>query len=92
MATLQKQKKEIAVYERESQFMLLKNIHKTYMWTSPTPDSIMNTVPLIQKKCNIENNKYKDVIIKRNGYRMTPQEKLFIEMVKKEIEKFNISD
>lgn len=88
----QKQKKEIAVYERESQFMLLKNIHKTYMWTSPTPVSIMNTVPLIQKKCNIKNNKYKDVIIKRNGYRMTPQEKLFIEMVKKEIEKFNISD
>ena len=84
-------KREIAVYERESQFMLLRNIHKTYMWASPTPASIMDTMPLIQKKCNIKNNKYKDVIICRKGYRKTNQEKLFIEMVKKEIEKLSAS-
>ena len=45
-------RKEIAVYERESQFELLRNIHTTYMWTSPTPDSILNTMPLLQKKCS----------------------------------------
>ena len=84
-------KREIAVYERESQFMLLRNIHKTYMWASPTPASIMDTMPLIQKKCNMKNNKYKDVIIRRKGYRMTPQEKLFVEMVRKEIEKLSNS-
>ena len=82
-------KKEIAVYERESQFMLLRNIHKTYMWASPTPASIMDTMPLIQKKCNMPNNKYKDVIICRKGYRKSAQEKLFIEMVRKEIEKLS---
>lgn len=82
-------KKEIAVYERESQFELLRNIHTTYMWASPTPASIINTMPLIQKKCNIENNKYKDVLICRRGYKMTEQERLFVEKVKAEIYKLS---
>ena len=82
-------KKEIAVYERESQFMLLKNIHKTYMWTSPTPSAIMDTMPLIEKKCNVKNNSYKDVIIYRKGYKMTAQEKLFLEKVRLETEKLD---
>ncbi len=78
-------RKEIAVYERESQFELLRNIHTTYMWTSPTPDSILNTMPLVQKDCTLRDNKYKDVIIYRNGYRLTEQEKLFVQKVKEEI-------
>ncbi len=80
-----KEKKEIAVFERESQFELLRNIHTTYMWTSPTPSNILNTMPLVEKKCNVENNKYKDVLIYRNGYKPSRQEKMFIRMVKKVI-------
>ncbi len=80
-----KEKKEIAVFERESQFELLRNIHTTYMWTSPTPSNILNTMPLVEKKCNVENNKYKDVRIYRNGYKPSRQEKMFISMVKKVI-------
>lgn len=82
-------KKEIAVYERESQFMLLRNIHKTYMWASPTPSSIMNTMPLVEKKCKIKNNRYKDVIICRKGYKMTSQEKLFIQKIRDVISKLD---
>ncbi len=78
-------RKEIAVYERESQFELLRNIHTTYMWTSPTPDSILNTMPLVQKECHISDNKYKDVIIYRKGYKLTEQERLFVKKVKEEI-------
>ena len=78
-------RKDIAVYERESQFELLRNIHTTYMWTSPTPDSILNTMPLLQKRCNVEDNNYKDVIICRKGYKLSQQEKLFVEKVKEEI-------
>ena len=80
-----KEKKEIAVFERDSQFELLRNIHTTYMWTSPTPSNILNTMPLVEKKCNVENNKYKDVLIYRNGYKPSRQEKMFISMVKKVI-------
>ena len=82
-----KERKEIAVFERESQFELLRNVHTTYMWTSPTPINILNTMPLVEKKCNVENNKYKDVLIYRNGYKMNRQEKLFVNIVKKVINK-----
>lgn len=79
-------KKEIAVYERESQFELLRNVHSTYMWTSPTPPSLLNTMPLVQKDCEIADNSYKDVIVRRRGYRLNSREKLFIKMVKRQIE------
>lgn len=82
-----KEKKEIAVFERESQFELLRNIHTTYMWTSPTPANILNTMPLVEKKCNVENNSYKDVLIYRNGYKMNSQEVKFVNHVKKVIQK-----
>lgn len=82
-----KEKKEIAVFERESQFELLRNIHNTYMWTSPTPANILNTMPLVEKKCNVENNRYKDVLILRRGYSMDSLEKRFIKHVKKVIGK-----
>ncbi len=78
-----KRKKEIAVFERESQFELLRNIHTTYMWTSPTPANILNTMPLVEKHCNVENNLYRDVLIYKNGYKLTPQEKLFVSHVKR---------
>ena len=82
-----KEKKEIAVFERESQFELLRNVHTTYMWTSPTPANILNTMPLVEKKCNLENNKYKDVLIYKNGYKMSSRESLFISKVKNVIHK-----
>lgn len=82
-----KERKEIAVFERESQFELLRNIHTTYMWTSPTPTNILNTMPLVEKRCNVEDNRYKDVLIYRNGYKLNRQEKLFINQVKKVIQK-----
>ena len=82
-----KRKKEIAVFERESQFELLRNIHTTYMWTSPTPANILNTMPLVEKHCNVENNLYRDVLIYKNGYKLTPQEKLFVSHVKRVTQK-----
>lgn len=82
-----KEKKEIAVFERESQFELLRNIHTTYMWTSPTPSNILNTMPLVEKKCNVSNNRYKDVLIYKKGYKLDRQEKLFVSIVKKVVQK-----
>lgn len=87
MMNKSKEKKEIAVFERESQFELLRNVHNTYMWTSPTPANILNTMPLVEKKCNVENNSYKDVLIYRNGYKMNSRETLFVNMVKNVIHK-----
>lgn len=89
MRSRDKEKKEIAVFERESQFELLKNIHTTYMWTSPTPANILNSMPLVEKKCNLPDNSYKDILIKREGYKLTAQEKLFVNKVKRVIDKLS---
>lgn len=73
--------REIVVYERQSQFELLCAIPETYMWASPTPQSVFATYPLVQKDCSIPGNKYKDVFIYRRGYRFTPEDRLFVRKV-----------
>ena len=57
------------------------------MWTSPTPSNILNTMPLVEKKCNVSNNLYKDVLIYKKGYKLDRQEKLFVSIVKKVVQK-----
>lgn len=78
--------RQIVVYERQSQFELLCTLPETYMWASPTPNSIFETYPLVQKKCSVQDNFYKDVLIYRKGYRLTEEDKLFIHEVKKVVE------
>lgn len=90
MMVQNKEKKEIAVFERESQFELLRNIHTTYMWTSPTPSNILNTMPLVEKKCNVENNSYKDILIYKKGYRLNDQEKHFMNIVNKVVSRLKM--
>lgn len=77
--------REIVVYERQSQFELLCEIPKTYMWASPTPRSVLERYPLVQKKCALPGNHYKDVLIYRKGYRLTAEDRLFIQKVQEEI-------
>ena len=59
------------------------------MWTSPTPANILNTMPLVEKKCNVANNRYKDVLIYKNAYKPNRGEKLFINTVKRVIQKLS---
>lgn len=71
-------KRRIFIFERASQFDLLSKNPETFMWVSPTPDSLLERYGLVQKKC-IENKKiYKDVLIYKNDYNLTPLDKRFI--------------
>ena len=48
------------------------------MWVSPAPPSVLKRYNLVQKKC-VDNKKvYKDVLIYRNGYKLTDLDKKFI--------------
>lgn len=73
--------REIVVYERQSQFELLCELPNTYMWASPTPEGVMNTYPIVEKRCSIPNNRYTDALIYRKGYRLSPEDRLFIKKV-----------
>lgn len=69
--------KTIYVYERGSQFDLLAKVPTTYMWVSPIPNSYLEKNGLVQRACKAENNRYKDVLIYRQDYRLGEYDKLF---------------
>ncbi len=70
-------RKTIYVYERGSQFDLLANVPTTYMWVSPIPDSYLEKNCLVQRACKADNNRYKDVLIYRQDYKLGEYDKLF---------------
>ncbi len=70
--------RRIFIFERASQFDLLSNNPETFMWVSPAPDSLLKRYNLVQKKC-VDNKKvYKDVLIYREGYKLSKLDRQFI--------------
>lgn len=68
----------IYITERASQFDLLSENPDTFMWVSPAPQKVLDRYNLVQRKC-VDNKKvYKDVLIYKNGYKLTKMDKQFI--------------
>ena len=81
--------KHIFVFERSSQFELLEKVPTTFMWVSPLPEDVKIKHGLVVKKCNDANEKiYKDVLIYRNGYKLTDIDEKFISEVKQAKDKY----
>lgn len=75
--------KHIYVYDRGCQFDLLTRIPATYMWVSPIPDIYLEQYGLVQKKCKIPNNNYKDVLVYKEGYEFSEWDESFMEKLYK---------
>ena len=71
--------RRIFVFERESQFELLSQNPETFMWVSPIPENLLDLFGLIQKKCEEHGRIYKDLLIRRKDYELSPLDNLFIE-------------
>ena len=70
--------RRIFIYERGSQFDLLSKNPETFMWVSLVPDSVVERYQLTEKVC-VDNTKiYKDVLVYRNGYKLSMLDKQFI--------------
>lgn len=70
--------RRIFIFERASQFDLLYKNPDTFMWVSPAPDSLLKRYNLVQKKC-VDNKKiYKDVLIYKNGYKLSKLDRQFM--------------
>lgn len=70
--------RRIFIFERASQFDLLSNNPETFMWVSPAPKHLLERYNLVQKKC-IDNKKvYKDVLIYKDGYKLSKLDRQFI--------------
>lgn len=83
-------KKRIFIYERASQFEMLSSIKNSFMWVSPIPKDILDRYNLVELECSDLSNEYKDVLIYRNGYKLTKNDTEFLThlcIVKREVKK-----
>ena len=70
--------RRIFIYERASQFDLLSENPQTFMWVSPVPQKLLDRYGLVQRKCAENHKVYRDVLIYRNGYKLTALDNAFI--------------
>ena len=70
--------RRIYVFERASQFDLLSENPETFMWVSPAPQTVLDRYDLVQRDCADNDKRYKDVLIYRDGYRLTKLDNQFI--------------
>ncbi len=70
--------KKVYVYERGSQFAMLHQLPSTFMLVSPIPEYLTEIYDLTQRKCEMEDNDFKDILIYPKGYKMTRFDKAFI--------------
>lgn len=72
----------IAVYERASQLEMLMRMKKTYMCVSPLTKEMLAKCSFVQKKSDLPDNRYTDVLIYRNAYRFSETDSRFIEILR----------
>lgn len=70
--------RRIFIYERSSQFDLLSGNPETFMWVSLVPRGILERYGLVEKICPENTKTYKDVLVYRNGYKLSKLDKQFI--------------
>ena len=70
--------RRIFVFERTSQFELLTRNSETFMWVSPIPQSLLDRYDLVQKECSENRKIYKDLLIYKNGYKLSKLDRQFI--------------
>ena len=71
-------RRRIFIFERASQFDLLSMNPETFMWVSPVPQRMLERYHLVQRKCADNKKIYKDVLIYKNGYRLSKLDRQFI--------------
>ena len=70
--------RRIFVFERASQYDLLSENPETFMWISPAPQKVLDRYGLVQRNCAENKKRYKDVLIYREGYKLSKLDKQFI--------------
>ena len=75
--------KKVYIYERGTQYDLLNDVPNTFMWVSPLPKEVLDRHNVVQKRCEGISHKYKDVLIYRNGYHLTPIDLHFMDELEK---------
>ena len=78
--------KKIYIFERGSQFDILREVKNSYMWVSPLPEKMLERYHLVQKEVGFLRHKMRDALIYKKGYVMNQKEKEFLEHLRRKIE------
>ena len=73
--------KAVFVYDRGTALDLLSSIPDSFMLTAPIAKKELGKYSLVQKKCDIPNEKTKDVIVFQRGYKLTSLDRKFIDIL-----------
>jgi hypothetical protein len=85
LARAYEDKKTISVYERASQMELLGSIDGSYALVAPERQDYWDCFSLVQRPCKLLDNDYRDILIYRAGYRMTAEDRIFIEKLNEQV-------
>ncbi len=80
--------KRIYIYERASQFGLLKQMPNAFMWVSSVGDDTLEQFGLVKKECAANRKIYKDVLIHRKGYKFSALDQAFIDCLNRAKERY----
>lgn len=58
----------VFLFERANQFELLTRMPTAYLWASLLPDGMLKRYSLVQRKCDVPNHQFKDVLVYPAGY------------------------
>lgn len=72
----------IYLLDSAAQFEILSQNKETFMWMSPLPKQLLERYNLAQSVCVDDRQKYTDVIIWRDDYKLTETDKRFIDFLK----------
>lgn len=72
----------IFVYDRGSQFDLLDNVPRSYMWVSPFTESQLHHFRMVQRCCSDEVSHGKDLLVIPKHYKQTELDNAFLKEVK----------
>jgi hypothetical protein len=72
-------RRHIYVYERGSQFDILRSMPNTFMYVSPMPENLLKRYGLVQKRCSDSVQTNKDVLIYQSSYRLSRNDQLFLD-------------
>lgn len=78
--------RHIYVYERGSQFELLRSVPGAYMWVSPIPEDTLRRQGLVEKACRDPLPLYRDTLIYEKDHRFSPLETDFLALLQAEIQ------
>lgn len=73
--------RRIYLYDRGSQFDLLRNMTTTYMWGSPLPLETRNIYQLTHRRCSDHLTRFKDILVYRSDYQFTAYAIQFLDVL-----------